>query len=168
MEETCFNGLLGLLSREKEILLNMLSASSRKKAAVISGDIELLRRFVQEEEALTEELGRLEEDRAALSESLTRSLGINGRVLSLTELAGCTEDPEIKKDLLSVRDELTGLVGIQKKSNCLNRELIRRKQKYTTEMLGALLHSEQADSVYNCSGTIGAGTPGAGLFDRSV
>ncbi|SMC35529.1 flagellar protein FlgN [Papillibacter cinnamivorans] len=168
MDKTCFGELFGLLSLEKDVLLKLLSASSRKKAAVISGDLELLKVSLREEETLTEELAGLENDRAALSEKLSLSFGAGGRKLSLKDLADLTEDPELKKKMLSVRDELGGLVGIQKKNNRVNRELILRKQKYTSEMLRAMLRPEGTGAVYNCSGKIGDGPGDAGIFDRCV
>lgn len=168
MEAPEIKEIVNNFAEERDVLIQLLSISERKKAFIIGGNVKKLGGLLEDEGVLSDELSELEEKRAVLTDALAEWYGCRDRKMTLAQIADMTEDPEIKEKLLAVRAELNGILRKQKRYNKANQELLKRKKSYIDVMLGVLMQEEPIGDTYDSTGCVGNRYRNAGLFDQSV
>ena len=143
--------LVRILRRQHELLQTAVDNSKKKQKAVIRGDIAVLDNLNRLETAQVQELGRLEDERAACVRDLALSLGIeeeNANLGTICDRLGVQD----RAPLITLGQQLRAVVAAQMQLNRINEKLIGLQLSQIGVMISTL--TQTPPSTYTGQGGV--------------
>jgi len=137
-----------------------------KQEALVRGDLPVVDEVVAQEEKLVVQVGKLEERRNQLVESLARELGLDHQQLTITKLAESGAGDTA--GLQGIAAELTRVLAELTKVNEQNRQLLQQSLKYLEFTVNLLAGQEELPVYQGKEGNQPAERTPARLFDKKV
>jgi len=161
------DGLVGSISAENQVILDLISLADSKKQAIIMEDIDGLTDIMRREGQLIYALERAEAGRQAESITLARSLGIADKELTASSLLDRlrTIAPAEAVRLAKYVADLTGNLERLKDMNRHNTDLLEQSLAYVENMEALLTRERQ--TTYSAGGAVEDG-PTRSVLDRKV
>ncbi|MGI6514582.1 MAG: flagellar protein FlgN [Syntrophomonadales bacterium] len=161
------DGLVGSISAENQVILDLISLADSKKQAIIMEDIDGLTDIMRRENQLIHALERAEAGRLAESSALARALGLGEEGLTASSLldrlrtVAPSEAARLEKELADLAGNLERL----KDMNRHNTALLEQSLAYV-ENMEALL-TRQRQTTYSAGGSV-EDSPTRSVLDRRV
>lgn len=140
------NDLQKILQAQRELTDQLLACGKREEAALIAGDLDVLRETVEGQEEISLRLEEQERLRVQKARSLTALLGIQHDNASLKEIGELLPDPEAGERLKQTGKALAESVRMTKAENHTVKEILLLKNDYTNTMLRLLTSNEDCRS----------------------
>jgi len=121
--------VIEILKKEHDCYKDLLEFSKSKKNVIIEGKVSELDKMVKLEQGMIWNIGQLEKQREQEVSKLCSVLGIKGEQLTISELSEALQ-PEHKKELQKVQEELSKLLAELKTVNDLNGQLLEQSLEY--------------------------------------
>lgn len=144
--------LTDVLSKEKELITQLLHFAQEKEAALQKNDVAKLMETVPHEEELAQAFQDLEGERIARSDQLAHAAGLTDPNLSMREVIDNLDDPVCAGCLRRVRQELLELVHRLSSQNEKIAILLEQQRDCNEFVLQMLLSDGDVSPYYDGNG----------------
>lgn len=144
--------LTDVLSKEKELMTQLLCFAQEKEAALNQGDMAKLMETVPQEEELADAFRALEEERIMRSDELAHAAGLTDTDLSMREVIEKLNDPVCASCLRRVRQELLTMVNELAAQNEKVAILLEQQRDCNEFVLQMLLSDGDSSPYYDGNG----------------
>ena len=127
--------MIEILKKQLEIYEEMLKISEEKTDIIVKDKIDELKEMVSREEELVKRFIPLERERLSIVKEFGRDKGIEG-VPKIPEI--CEYFPEIKNELMSLRNSILDITKKISDKNDLNEKLIKNSLDYINFSVGLI------------------------------
>ncbi len=160
--KTVLNELIELIRANRDIYSNLLRLSQLKKEALVNANVKELDNIVSAEELIIIHLGEIERKRQNAVKKLAQFQCVDENCIDIDYIIELIE-PEQKKELEDMKDELRGLLDDVSKNNEVNSKLIETQLNYIYMTFELLAGADKADD-YNRQGTFNTDRVPANVF----
>lgn len=123
-----------------KIHLDMLQTGQEKQRAIIANNTEALTKYMTMEARMLKNMNEAEEERAEAVNHFLIDKGIRSQLnLTVTELTRLVFDPDEKRELLTIRDELITNASELKKQNEATQQLLEQSLTFIDFSLNVLV-----------------------------
>jgi len=153
------------LDDEKRIYTELLKLSEQKKEVILEKKIRELEKIVQLEQEFIIHIGRLENERQEIVESLAAQKNINAEEVTISTLISWASG-QLKLQLEKIKEEFADIIEKQRALNQINEKLLKINLEYVDFAINFL--AGNSGSVYEKQGQASQVRQNRNLFDKKV
>jgi flagellar biosynthesis/type III secretory pathway chaperone len=143
--------LIGIIHREEKVLNAFLNHLNRQKQYLLADQLEAFQGTVDRQEALIDEIKKLEEQRIVKIKELAVSEGMPEDEITLTHLIEITLG-DVSDELKQLKENLSNLVEKIRRANRVNQVLVKRSLNFIEQNIGWMIDAADITRVYDPSG----------------
>ncbi|MDF2546585.1 MAG: hypothetical protein K0R93_1483 [Anaerosolibacter sp.] len=138
--------LIAVLKQECDLYKDYLNLASKKKTAVIKGDIKEIDHITKLEQNMIVNMGKVDQIRIAIIGNILLEKKVSN-VENITELANLIDEPN-RSTILKLKDQLAALLEETKNANELNSELLQQALEYVEYNMNLITSAQPKGSTY--------------------
>lgn len=148
-QQSSLQQLIYLLNKIILTYRALFTIADQKREAIIANQIEEVNKLSLQETKMLKPVPDMEKEVRQMLTAIQRELGFRPKLkMSLTELIKLLVDPEQKKTLTEVSEELVSISSKLKSVNELNYQLIQQSLEYVNFSLDVLVGPEEEEYTY--------------------
>ncbi len=129
--------------------MEMIELANQKKQVLIEGNLKELSKIIQLESSWVKRVGKLEEERMKVIQSVVQEKGLPFQEVAMTDLITFLTSPEEKEQMKDILGKLSKTVEEMKRVNEFNTQLVQQSLDFIDHSYAILLEDNKDSITYS-------------------